>query len=340
MGNIMKKSQFVILLIVWGLMICGCSTNNDGAKKEQIKEDIETSEYLSQYGLEVYDINIEKRKTDRGNKIDSIFVSVNSKNEDIDYLCKLELNYTLYNEGWLLDNILPYQEEEWCISPFKDVSNEDIENAIKRRYTGPYNVDIPSFKRIDEYHTIITKNGKIGNEVTYIYEFTKEHPYLTSISTEEIKFEFFVGDTDWTANEKDDHLVIDYVQNWNINGTWEYTNSNDFSAKITINNYDGKTIDCTYDIDCHGKRIDERFYVQNTGVYEVKEIQLDNVDRMNYYTGKEEYSNNYGTGFYVIFENGTSSVGDGSVYFTFDQEKGVIISAPYFVGDIPMTKTN
>ena len=52
MKNNKKKSEFIILLIVWGLMICRCSMSGTETIKH-IVIDINNSEYLSKYELEV-----------------------------------------------------------------------------------------------------------------------------------------------------------------------------------------------------------------------------------------------------------------------------------------------
>ena len=80
MKNNKKKSEFIILLIVWGLMICRCSMSGTETIKH-IVIDINNSEYLSKYELEVYDTEISQRKTDKNNKSDSMAAWIQSKND-------------------------------------------------------------------------------------------------------------------------------------------------------------------------------------------------------------------------------------------------------------------
>ncbi len=69
--NNKRKSKLTILFIVLGLTICGCSSNGGAKTENQIMGDINNSGYLSNYGLEVYDIEISRRKTDKKNRTDS-----------------------------------------------------------------------------------------------------------------------------------------------------------------------------------------------------------------------------------------------------------------------------
>ena len=112
MKNNKKKSEFIILLIVWGLMICRCSMSGTETIKH-IVIDINNSEYLSKYELEVYDTEISQRKTDKNNKSDSMAAWIQSKNDIMGYSMGFELNYILYEESWLLDSIKPIEKDKW-----------------------------------------------------------------------------------------------------------------------------------------------------------------------------------------------------------------------------------
>lgn len=89
-----RKSKLIILFIVLGLTICGCISNGGVKTEKQIIGDINNSEYLSKYGLEVYDIEISRRKTDKNNKTDSMVTWIQSKNDIMAYSMGFELNYT------------------------------------------------------------------------------------------------------------------------------------------------------------------------------------------------------------------------------------------------------
>ena len=125
-----KKSEFIILLIVWGLMICRCSMNRTETTKH-IVIDINNSEYLSKYELEVYDTEISQRKTDKNNKSDSMVTWIQSKNDIMEYSMGFELNYILYEEGWLLDSIKPIEKDKWRYFATETPSVEEINEVIR-----------------------------------------------------------------------------------------------------------------------------------------------------------------------------------------------------------------
>lgn len=130
MKNNKKKSEFIILLIVWGLMICRCSMSGTETIKH-IVIDINNSEYLSKYELEVYDTEISQRKTDKNNKSDSMAAWIQSKNDIMGYSMGFELNYILYEESWLLDSIKPIEKDKWQYFATETSSVEEVNEVIR-----------------------------------------------------------------------------------------------------------------------------------------------------------------------------------------------------------------
>lgn len=321
--NDKRKSKLIILFIVLGLAICGCSSNGGVKTEKQIIGDINNSEYLSKYGLEVYDIEISRRKTDKNNKTDSMVTWIQSKNDIMEYSMGFELNYTLYEEGWLLDSINPLDKEAWQYCATKTPSIEEVDEVIKERHP-----NAKSYEYNDsEYDEI--------NKITYNYSIIEEHPYVTYDISYNIRY-VFTPDENWYALlESSTDGVSDSgstkTENWNINGTWTYSNSDNLNATITINNYDGKNIDCSYDIKYDGV---EKYHFQKSGTFEVQELWLE-YTLQKYNSGDSYFTDIYGSGFVVDSSTNVDGsrtiygyMGDRPMKFSFDKEKGVIFSTP------------
>lgn len=328
-----RKSKLIILFIVLGLTICGCSSKGGVKTEKQIIDDINNSEYLSKYDLGVEDIEISRRKTDKNNKTDSMNVWIQSKNDIMGYDMGFELNYTLYEEGWLLDSIKPINKEAWQYYATKTPSIEEVDEVIKERH--------PNAKSY-EYNYCV---DDIINEITYNYTIIEEHPYVTYDISYNIRYVFTPDESWYALLESSTDGISDSgstkTENWNINGTWTYSNSDNLSATITINSYDGKNIDCSYDINYDSV---EKYHFQKSGTFEVQELWLE-YTLQEYNSGNSYFTDIYGTGFVVdssINADGSRTLygymGDRAMKFSFDEEKGVVFSTPRGGEIFTMTK--
>ncbi len=234
-----------------------------------------------------------------------------------------ELNYTLYEEGWLLDSITPIEKDKWQYYATKTPSIEEVDEVIKERYP---NAKSYQFNNIECDET---------NKATYNYSIVEEHPYVTYDISHNIRY-VFTPDENWYALlESSTDGVSDSgstkTENWNINGTWTYSNSDNLSATITINSYDGKNIDCSYDINYDSV---EKYHFQKSGTFEVQELWLE-YTLQKYKDGTSSFVDIYGTGFVVDSSTNVDGsrtiygyMGDRAMKFSFDKEKGVVFSTP------------
>lgn len=325
-----RKSKLIILFIVLGLTICGCSSNGGVKTEKQIINDINNSEYLSKYDLEVDEIKISRRKTDKKNKTDSMVTWIQSKNDIMEYSMGFELNYTMYEEGWLLDSIEPIHKDKWSYSPFDIATEEEADQVVEERYPNAI-----SYKCVDVFMEKTMETGENPNTTyftNFTYEIVEEYPCVTQELDYKLIFEFS-PDKNWQARPKKDSYGAEksVMEDWRIDGIWRCTTDEEYglnNATITINSYDGTTVDCSYEINHHAGDSYQNF--KNNGTFNVDEYYM-TID--NYIVGRK--------GIYIIGDidsNGKEldwPSGPPKFYFIFDKESGVILN---YGDDYIMTK--
>lgn len=102
---------FVLLALI---LLHGCS----GTKNEtELMEDLQSSDAFSlPDGLEAENLSIIKRLTD--DKTDKVYVQIDVQNASFFQTRAYVMDYTCYNEGWMLDNVEEYWENEfWVVIP-------------------------------------------------------------------------------------------------------------------------------------------------------------------------------------------------------------------------------
>lgn len=130
-----KKMMMLILVGMFTFLIIGCSKNVD---EEQIKanlEEFENEEILDE-NEKIKKVVIDKRKTEKKKKIDEIWCTVFTENEDASQEKEMVLRYGLYDKGWILDNVEVNDSEDWIVKPLKGVEKEQIINTLTGEYIG------------------------------------------------------------------------------------------------------------------------------------------------------------------------------------------------------------
>lgn len=236
----MKKTAiiFAFFVLISLVFISGCSapakSNND------ILNDVQqNSDAIKKYNVEIYDIKIEKRQTDSHNKKDTVFIWVMAKNDNIDCTIGLKVIYTLYNEGWMFDNIQDYSKNSWTISLLKGVSREDADNVISNQY--------------ENYDFVKNSNDLKNGVCKYTYNTKNSHNYISDIDTVDVIFTFDKESAEWSSSTD----ITNHNEEWNISGTWTYTYHEDggggypdcdINATIQVDDFDGNTLNGSYSI--------------------------------------------------------------------------------------------
>lgn len=196
-----KIESAVILLLVF--MLAGCS-----GKKQLLDEDIlegylyKSDQFYPELELVIYDFKIIDRKTDADKKYDCAIVEVSAQNGFVDIKQQYSMLSHLYDQGWYVESINPYNVENRVITPLVGPDSYLVSENV---YSDSYDMDM-KFEEGLAYYTY--KEGPT------FYENCIE------TLTREVTFKYDYRDFAWEYLESN---IIDVNRQWDINGTWEIT---------------------------------------------------------------------------------------------------------------------
>lgn len=142
-----KKEILYVFLI--GLFFCltGCKNNKykNGVDDKQMVSDLQSQMPLSVYGFVIQSTDIIKRQTNFEGKEDLVYISVCSQNEYFKITQSFKMTYTLYNDGWILDDLSLYESNgDYPMETIKFPTSEDLKNDIMSIYL-PDNIGLSYF---------------------------------------------------------------------------------------------------------------------------------------------------------------------------------------------------
>lgn len=204
----MKNKKHIILFMFALLSLClvmaGCSSNS-GKSEKAIQEDLIEwqipSEAFSTGFQQITDFEILKRQTDPDNKTDLVYVTVTADSETGTFVRSYKLTYSLYNDGWILDDYEDYSEGKYETHAKALPSDQEIDNlftSYNNSHTNQY-IDWSIAARNEDL-----ENGYAVYTVVATYECFSA--YATATETYIIPFYF----SDWGS--------------WMEYGEYEYDN--------------------------------------------------------------------------------------------------------------------
>lgn len=257
---------------------------------------------------------------------------VNAKNDTMDCIMGFNLSYTLYNDGWLIENVSYYQSNDWKFIPLKGISQEEADTKIKE-----YTKNITSSKCIE--HKEDLENGNSF----YTYELEEKYPYVNKKSTIKLNYNFDVKYNNglYVETWEETFDKVDSKEDWNINGTWKYSyTSKDvpftpnfkLNATIKVNDYDGSKVNCSYDLKINHW---DKYHFKKEDTFDVKSVTLEH-DFANVLKSAKGFKidTNKNVDGSNVYAGGTL-VG---AHFCFDENKGVIFVNPWDKKYYDMTK--
>lgn len=242
--RITMKRRFLILLtaLLLAALFSGCG--NSVKTEKELKTDLTAhSGFYMVEGSEVSELSIIKRLTDVDNRTDKVYVSILIDHPNATESRAYVMNYTLYNDGWMLDDVKDYYGDEsiWEVKPKGAPTNEQVmaelikySNAqIDASYTEQYLSDkLP--------HTYFFEEGKYASKI-YTGEFVSETQYTCVAETERVfnyarVFEietlyFLFDDFSYTWELYDANIIFD-GGTWDFRGEW-YSPLHDLTLNVT-----------------------------------------------------------------------------------------------------------
>lgn len=117
----MRNNQYLRLKDIWGglllfiisISLCGCSQS---AKSErEIIADLQQNPAFISETVKIRDYEIIKRQTRRNNYSDLVYLTVYVNEDKFKCTFSYIMEYTLYNDGWILENVTQYLDGPWSI---------------------------------------------------------------------------------------------------------------------------------------------------------------------------------------------------------------------------------
>ncbi len=134
---ITRRTIIPMLAIVLILcLLCGCTP--ELRAEDGVKSDLSSSSVFQQYfddEQSITDFIVTKRQTDTDNKADTVWVEVWAENEEKSADLSFIMQYTLYNDGWLLENVAENRESQWEFTPESGPSEDLISSTIPAEAT-------------------------------------------------------------------------------------------------------------------------------------------------------------------------------------------------------------
>lgn len=229
-----RKVLFLIAAFLLAVICSGCG--NSVKTEGELKKDLTAhSGFFMVDGSEVSELSIIKRLTDEDNKTDTVYVSILIDHPNATENRAYVMNYTLYNEGWILDDVEDYFGDEavWNISPKGAPSNEQIMEELIAYSNSQIDLEYANYLTLPEEltHTYFFEDGKYATKI-YSGSFPYPTEYSCTVETDrvfnyakvyvkqQLYFSFNEFSYEWYLTY-DEILSLDHGLDFYIDGTWQ-----------------------------------------------------------------------------------------------------------------------
>lgn len=149
------KKKWITLAVLVLAMVWVCTGCNSPVKEKDIKEDLEnyTKERLLDDGQKIDKVEIDKRSTDKQQKLDEIWCTVTVKDSNLEYQKHYILTYLLYDQGgWNLDEVDSDESKKDTVIPVKGVTKKDVKESLEgkklKTEEGKWNIESGEIKSL------------------------------------------------------------------------------------------------------------------------------------------------------------------------------------------------
>ena len=120
----MKKFVLMLLAAALLLTLAGCAP--EPADEQAMAEDVAGRLAQPSGEAEIGSLSVIKRQTDKGAKTDLVYVQVDYATPASERSERYKLTYGLYNEGWILDEMEPYEQQTWTLTPLAEPDEQTV----------------------------------------------------------------------------------------------------------------------------------------------------------------------------------------------------------------------
>lgn len=232
-----KKFCAIVLLLFIISLLSGCSAQQQPKSESDIVADITANDaFFSDYGLEVSEYTILSRRTSTERMTDEVEVEVHSECESFTYESNYVLSYSLYDDGWALDDC---QKGETSWAATESVPQSEADDIARQHYGD----DVTFISRDDSenasdicYSANVSEGYAIVQHAVVLqYYFSPEHGWNYEISdqpTDSVTWDIL---GEWYYDDAGSYLWID------IKSVDDYSMTMEYDLKCSSFGYHGKT---------------------------------------------------------------------------------------------------
>lgn len=223
------KKRLITLIALMVAIVWVCTGCSSAVKEKDIKEDLEnyTKERLLDDGQKIDKVEIDKRNTDKQQKLDEIWCTVTVKDSNLEYQKHYILIYLLYDQGgWNLDEVDSDESKKDTVIPVKGVTKKNVKESLEGKTVkteeGKWNIESGEIKSLeiqsqktdlkkktDNLTVQITLDSEIetaSGEIKIKYAFDDEWGLKTVKEQEKLKVS---SKKDKALNKSEDDLISD-----------------------------------------------------------------------------------------------------------------------------------
>ena len=205
-----------LLLCAMLLLLTGCGKKTAGDAR--LLDDLNASDYflVSSVGVQFSKLTVDKRLTDEAQKSDQVYVTAEGENDLFTCSLGLQMNYTLYNDGWLLDSVEELYMDTDSITPKSEPTQAEIDIALR----GAVESEDFSAKQISK--EVALENAS----VYYTYEIVEPKKWCDRVSEVSVGGSMSPHSYGWAlyGNEESYHWdysrILGYWNAWQT-GSWD-----------------------------------------------------------------------------------------------------------------------
>lgn len=237
MGMKKAKRYCIFALVMLGLMTFSGCGEKEKTKEEILADIISQDDVFQNYSdLTVTSFEITDRRTDKKEKIDTIYFQIEAENEDIAYELNGESNYYLYEQGWKLEYV---SEKEKSIVPLRSTITQEMADATAQALIADYS----------DWELILTDRATIldyGQDTFFYTIKDNSTPYYTYEYSLKILYSFDEMEG-WNYNSYDISELCGYWNEEKLCGTWR-TDNVGYTGYFEISIYDINNNEGTADV--------------------------------------------------------------------------------------------
>lgn len=241
------KRRMAILLLGLGtlLVLTGCGGPKP-ADEKQLQADVEAYEGYASWGAETKDLEVVKRQTNEDAGTDTVWVTVTGETESCTVTRSFQMEYELYNDGWMLEDIFPWENEQRpdAAAPLRGLTEEEAIAQIE----GSYGLDEYAAFYGDNVNSTevasVTHQGEMRQDGEDFYddwscELVYHYGVVDETVTLPVEFHFVVGSGYWAPSFSREEAVRTARLNDNLVGGWSDDQLDYFYGEVLEVDEDG-----------------------------------------------------------------------------------------------------